>query len=145
MSNKREIELINKAIRELVYDKEHIRKAYQYYHCKRDAEQFRNLEENYGIGTPTSVEFTPLIKKHIDVLVGQYLGLEQDLKITCKDADTVSNIVREKQLKIQQSVHDYLKKYIVNNIVGAIIIIVGIVLFAYNPAPITNTQSPIAK
>ena len=32
-----------------------------------------------------------------------------------------------------------------NNIVGAIIIIVGIVLFAYNPAPITNTQSPIAK
>lgn len=121
MSNKREIELINKAIRELVYDKEHIRKAYQYYHCKRDAEQFRNLEENYGIGTPTSVEFTPLIKKHIDVLVGQYLGLEQDLKITCKDADTVSNIVREKQLKIQQSVHDYLKKYIVNNIVGAIL------------------------
>ena len=32
-----------------------------------------------------------------------------------------------------------------NNIVGAIIIIVGIVLFAYNPAPITNNQSPIAK
>ena len=27
-----------------------------------------------------------------------------------------------------------------NNIVGAIIIIVGIVLFAYNPAPITNNQ-----
>lgn len=32
-----------------------------------------------------------------------------------------------------------------NNIVGAIIIIVGIVLFAYNPAPITNNQSPIVK
>lgn len=32
-----------------------------------------------------------------------------------------------------------------NNILGAIIIIVGIVLFAYNPAPITNNQSPIAK
>lgn len=32
-----------------------------------------------------------------------------------------------------------------NNIVGAIIIIVGIVLFAYNPAPINNNQSPIAK
>lgn len=27
-----------------------------------------------------------------------------------------------------------------NNIVGAIIIIVGIVLFAYNPAPVTNNQ-----
>ena len=32
-----------------------------------------------------------------------------------------------------------------NNILGAIIITVGIVLFAYNPAPITNSQSPIAK
>lgn len=32
-----------------------------------------------------------------------------------------------------------------NNILGAIIIIVGIVLFAYNPAPITNNHSLIAK
>lgn len=121
MSTKREIEIIGKTIRELVYDKVAIRKAYQYYHCKRDAEQFKHLEENYGIGSPTSVEFTPLIKKHIDVLVGQYLGLEQDLKITCKDSDTISNIVREKQLKIQKALHDYLQNYIVNNIVGAIL------------------------
>ena len=121
MSNKREIEIIDKAIRELVYDKVSIRKAYQYYHCKRDEEQFKSLEENYGVGSPTSVEFTPLIKKHIDVLVGQYLGLEQDLKVTCKDTDTVSNIVREKQLKIQKAVHDYLHKYLVNNIIAAIV------------------------
>jgi drug/metabolite transporter (DMT)-like permease len=32
-----------------------------------------------------------------------------------------------------------------NNVLGAIIIIVGIVLFAYNPAPITNNHSLIAK
>jgi hypothetical protein len=121
MNNKKEIEIIDKAIRELVYDKVSIRKAYQYYHCKRDEEQFKNLEENYGVGSPTSVEFTPLIKKHIDVLVGQYLGLEQDLKVTCKDSDTVSNIVREKQLKIQKAVHDYLHKYLVNNIIAAIV------------------------
>lgn len=121
MSTNREIEIIGRTIRELVYDKVTIRKAYQYYHCKRDAEQFKHLEENYGIGSPTSVEFTPLIKKHIDVLVGQYLGLEQDLKITCKDSDTISNIVREKQLKIQKTLHDYLQNYIVNNIVGAIL------------------------
>ena len=121
MSTNREIEIIGRTIRELVYDKVAIRKAYQYYHCKRDAEQFKHLEENYGIGSPTSVEFTPLIKKHIDVLVGQYLGLEQDLKITCKDSDTISNIVREKQLKIQKALHDYLQNYIVNNIVGAIL------------------------
>lgn len=121
MSNKKEIEIIDRTIKELVYDKVSIRKAYQYYHCKRDDEQFKNLEENYGIGSPTSVEFTPLIKKHIDVLVGQYLGLEQDLKVTCKDPDTVSNIVREKQLKIQKAVRDYLHKYLVNNIIAAIV------------------------
>lgn len=31
-----------------------------------------------------------------------------------------------------------------NNILGAVIIVVGIVLFAYNSTPITNNQSPIA-
>ena len=36
----------------------------------------RQLEFNYGVGTPTAVNFTPLIKKHIDVLVGKYLELE---------------------------------------------------------------------
>lgn len=121
MSNKKEIEIIDAAIRDLVYDKVSIRKAYQYYHCKRDTEQFKNLEENYGVGSPTSVEFTPLTKKHIDVLVGQYLGLEQDLKITCKDSDTVSNIVREKQLKLQQELTNYLRKYITNSIVPIIL------------------------
>ena len=63
----------NKAISELVYDKTRLRKAYNYYNCKRDQEQFKYLEDNYGIGQPTSVEFIPLIKKHIDALVGEYL------------------------------------------------------------------------
>ena len=56
----KEIEKIKDAIGSLVYDKTALRKAYQYYHGYRDAEQFRHLEDNYGIGTPTSVSFTPL-------------------------------------------------------------------------------------
>ena len=44
------IEKIDIAINELVYEKTQIIKAYNYYHCKRDPEQFRHLEENYGIG-----------------------------------------------------------------------------------------------
>ena len=66
------IELTNKAIAELVYPKWNLQKAYNYYNGKRDAEQFRYLEENFGIGNPTSVEFIPLIKKHIDALIGEY-------------------------------------------------------------------------
>ena len=116
-----EVKKINEAIGLLVYDKTALRKAYNYYHAHRDADQFRHLEENYGIGTPTSISFTPLIKKHIDVLVGEYLGLNQDLKVSCKDSATVSNIMREKQLKIDQAVYTYLQQYLRNNIISAII------------------------
>lgn len=114
----KEIEKIKDAIGSLVYEKTALRKAYQYYHGYRDADQFKHLEDNYGIGTPTSVSFTPLIKKHIDVLVGEYLGLNQDLKVTCKDSNTLSNIMREKQLQIDKEVFDYLNKYLKSNIIG---------------------------
>ena len=105
----------------MVYDKVKLRKAYNYYHCKRDAEQFRHIEENYGIGTPTSVGFTPLIKKHIDVLVGEYLELEPELQISCKDESTVSEIMRDKQLKIHEAVFKHFKEKLENVIVQTIL------------------------
>ena len=69
MNKDKEIEKINKHIGELVYDKIQLKKAYNYYHCVRDKDQFAHLEQNYGIGAPTTVGFSPLVKKHIDVLV----------------------------------------------------------------------------
>lgn len=119
--NKTEIQLIDDAINELVYEKVRLRKAYQYYHCHRDADQFKSLEFNYGVGTPTAVNFTPLIKKHIDVLVGKYLELEPDLKISCKDSLTVTNIMREKQLKIDQALYEKLHQYLQNNIISILL------------------------
>ena len=112
MIKEKEVEKINSCIGDLVYDKIALKKAYNYYHGIRDAEQFRHIEENYGVGVPTSVGFTPLIKKHIDVLVGEYLELDQDLQVTCKDEETVSNILRDKQLKIDKALYDFLKKYL---------------------------------
>ena len=112
MSKQKEIEQINKCISELVYDKVGLRKAYNYYHGKRDAEQFKYLEENFGIGVPTSISFTPLMKKHIDVLVGEYLELEPDMQVTCKDDETISKIQRDKQLKIDAEMHNFLTKYL---------------------------------
>ena len=41
----KEIEKIKDAVGSLVYDKTALRKAYQYYHGYRDAEQFRHLED----------------------------------------------------------------------------------------------------
>ena len=95
MSKEKEIEQINRCVSELVYDKTALRKAYNYYHGVRDAEQFKYLEDNFGIGTPTAVTFTPLMKKHIDVLVGEYLELEPEMTVTCKDNDTISKIRNE--------------------------------------------------
>lgn len=103
---------IDKAINELVYEKTSLIKAYNYYHGKRDPEQFRHLEENYGIGTPTSVEFIPLVRKHIDVLIGEYLSTPISPKISCKDEKTLSNIHRDKQIAINQAVVTELKSYL---------------------------------
>ena len=115
------IENIDKAINELVYEKTQVIKAYNYYHGKRDPEQFRHLEENYGIGTPTSVEFIPLVRKHVDVLIGEYLSTPLLPKVSCKDSATLLNIFKEKQVKINDSIvaelHQYLKKLKGNGII----------------------------
>ena len=121
MENKKAIEKINECIGRLVYDKSKLKKAYNYYHCVRDADQFRHIEENFGVGVPTSVGFTPLIKKHIDVLVGEYLELDPDVQVTCKDEKTVSNIMRDKKLKIDQELYNFLKKYLQNAIVNILL------------------------
>lgn len=118
MNKTAEIEKINKCISELVYEKVQLKKAYNYYHGKRDADQFKYLENNFGIGTPTTIGFTPLVKKHIDVLVGEYLELDPDLQITCKDEKTISNITRDKKLEIDKQLYDYLTKYLKNAIIG---------------------------
>ena len=106
----------NLAISELVYDKEKLRKSYNYYNCKRDQEQFKYLEDNYGIGSPTQVEFIPLIKKHVDALVGEYLDVPILPKVSCKDEETINNIFREKQLKIATECFNLLQSNLKNNL-----------------------------
>jgi len=112
------IDNIDRAINELVYEKTQIIKAYNYYHGKRDPEQFRHLEENYGIGTPTSIEFIPLARNHIDVLIGEYLSTPVKPRISCKDNKTLSAINKEKQNKIHQEIVGELKKHLTNSING---------------------------
>ncbi len=114
------IEEVNKAINELVYPKYRLKKAYNYYNGVRDPEQFRYLEENFGIGNPTSVECIPLIKKHIDALVGEYLETPILPKVTCKDSQTISNIERDKYLNVVKEVYTYLLNNLKNSIIATI-------------------------
>lgn len=120
MQDQEIIELINKHIAELVVDRTTIQKCYNYYNGVRDAEQFKYLEDNYGIGQPTSVEFTPLIKKHIDALIGEYLGSPILPKVTCKDEHTITNIFREKQLYIYKELQQVLQQKLKNNLISII-------------------------
>jgi len=123
MSEKEKSEItenIDRAIVELVYEKQQVIKAYQYYNCKRDAEQFRHLEENYGLGTATSVEFIPLARKHIDALIGEYLSTPTQPRISCKDKQTLSNIFKDKQNKINLEVATELRRLMKSTVQAAI-------------------------
>ena len=95
-------ECTDNAITELVYEKTDLQKAYNYYNGKMNSEQYRYLEENFGIGSPTSVEFIPLIKKHVDVLIGEYLGTPVLPKVSCKDSQTISAMKKKKQIQIHE-------------------------------------------
>lgn len=114
------IEITDKIIGELVYPKYDLQKAYNYYNGIRDADQFRYLEEVYGTNTPTTLHFTPLIKKHVDALIGEYLGTPIIPKVSCKDKETIANIDREKQLKIAQELQDYLKNHLQSSVLNYI-------------------------
>ena len=124
MANKRDDEYLMKhidgAINELVIPKYKLQKCYNYYNGKRDAEQFRYLEENFGIGNPTSIQFTPLIRKHIDALVGEYIGTPLLPKVSCKDRDTLSKITRDKELAITMQVRAFLTEHLNNQILNFI-------------------------
>lgn len=114
--DERLIELTNRTISDLVYDKVEMQRAYNIYNGIRDKEQYQYIEDNFGIGTPTSIEFTPIVREHIDALVGEFLGTPILPKISCKDKDTITNIAREKQLLIDKELADFLKHHLQNQI-----------------------------
>ena len=106
------IKRTDEIIAELVREKVEFQKAYNYYAGKRDEEQFKYLEENFGIGSPTSVKLTPMVKKHIDALIGEYLETPILPKVSCKDSETISAITREKSLQIAQGITKFLKDHL---------------------------------
>ena len=114
------IDWCNYVISTLVHEKTDLVKAYNYYNCVRDHYQYENLEKNYGVGNPTSVGFTPLTRRHIEVLVGEYLNMKPQPKISCKDKRTLSNMFREKQLQVTKETSDYISKFLNNAIYQAI-------------------------
>lgn len=107
-------------ISDLVQEKEELVKAYNYFNGVRDHYQYENLEKNYGVGNPTSVGFTPLTRKHIEAIVGEYLTMKPNPRISCKDHTTLSNIFRDKQLEVSKKVYDYISRYLESSLYKSI-------------------------
>ena len=107
-------------IGELVREKKDLIKAYNYFNGVRDHYQYEHLEKNFGIGNPTSIGFTPLTRKHIEAIVGEYLSTKPQPKISCKDQRTLTNIFRDKQLEIAKKQKEWVSKYLENAIYAAI-------------------------
>jgi hypothetical protein len=91
-----------------------------YFNGVRDHYQYEHLEKNFGIGNPTSIGFTPLTRKHIEAIVGEYLSTKPQPKISCKDQRTLTNIHRDKQLEIAKKQKEWVSKYLENAIYAAI-------------------------
>ena len=114
------IDYCDYVIGDLVKEKRDMIKAYNYFNGIRDHYQYENLEKNFGVGNPTSVGFTPLTRKHIEVIVGEYMSTKPKPYISCRDQRTLSAINREKQLEIAKQQKDYISKYLNNAIYKAI-------------------------
>lgn len=114
------IEMTDFVISDIVKEKTHLFKAYNYYNGVRDKYQYENLEKNFNVGNPTSVSFTPLIRKHIDAIIGEFLATPIRPKLSCKDENTLTNILRDKQLEISKQCTELLSKYLQNTIYDAL-------------------------
>lgn len=110
----------DRIIGELVKEKEHLFKAYNYFNGVRDHYQYEHLEKNEGVGNPTSIGFTPLVRKHVEAIVGEYLTTDPKPRISCKDKKTLSNIFRDKELAVAQKIKQWLSQYLENAIYSAI-------------------------
>jgi len=93
-------------IGKLVVEKKHIPVARKYYSGVRDSEEYQYLNDNYGIGNPIDIQFTPIIKPRIDALIGLYLDESFNYRISVTDDKTLD---LEKEAR---------KNYIIESIVS---------------------------
>lgn len=87
-------------IRSFVRDRNTIRTYRNYYAGVRNDAEFAYLTENFGLGTPSKLNFTNLIKPRIDALIGQTLKEATIFKVACLDDKTISVLEEEKKSKL---------------------------------------------
>lgn len=106
-------ENINNLIHTLVREKEEIRTYRNYYNGIRNQKEFEYLTKNFGIGTPSKLKFTPLIKPRVDALVGSILTETFDYQVRCIDDKTIDEAMEQRKSsrlsKIKQTLDTFIK------------------------------------
>lgn len=86
-------------IANLVRERRYIGTLRNYYSGVRSEDEFRHMTENFGIGTPSSLNFTPLIKPRVDALLSQIEDEAFTYRVSCTDDKTIDVIQEEKKKK----------------------------------------------
>jgi len=95
----------------LVQSKAHIKTYRDYYNGVRDNKDFEYLTENYGIGTPSSLKFTNIIKPRVDSIVAQLESDSYTYTVTAVDDKTIDLIQEEKKVKKLNAIKAELDKF----------------------------------
>lgn len=100
----------------LVHEKLHIKKARNLYEGKRDKDEFRYLEETFGIETPIAVKMTPLIKTRVDVLLGILLDEVFTYRVSINDENTITQVEDAKKNFRLERIKEAYNKQLTKNI-----------------------------
>ncbi len=82
-----------------VWDKQETRKARQYSMGIRTNSDYKYLEDNFGIGTPASLKFYPLITLRMNILKGILLSKELKSQVTAVDDYTIKKEQEERSAR----------------------------------------------
>ena len=98
-------------IANLVRTKPYLKTYRNYYVGQRDQKEFEYLTENFGIGAPSTLNFTPLIKPRVDALLAQVQTETFNYRVTCVDDKTVDIIGEEKKANKLAEIEEALEQF----------------------------------
>lgn len=106
-------------IAQLVRDRNQIKTYRDYYYGIRNEPDFNYLTENFGIGSPSKLKFTSLIKPRIDALLGAMVSEKFTYRLSATDDKTIDMAEEDRKKKLLDAINKKLDAFIDQLIVAA--------------------------
>jgi hypothetical protein len=78
----------------------------------RDPQEFAYLTDNYGVGNPSDIKFTPVIRNRIDALIGYLSTTDFRWKMTITDPESINKLDHEKSSELLRRIYEEFYKSI---------------------------------